>query len=64
MDERHGKDANIVADDIRRAAEASGQDVATTARNLETSLHQMAASGMAGSSSGLASAGGQQASDR
>lgn len=48
MDERHGKDANIVAEDIRKAAEASGQDVTTTARNLESSLHELTASGTSG----------------
>ena len=57
MDQRHGNDANIVAEDVRRAAEASGQDMATTARNLETSLRQMAESGststMSRGSSGL-----------
>jgi hypothetical protein len=37
-DERHGNEANIVADDVRRAGEANGQDLATTIRNLEAAL--------------------------
>lgn len=40
-DERHGSDANIVMDDIRRAGEVNGQDVATTVANLQKSLEQL-----------------------
>jgi hypothetical protein len=42
INERHGNEANIVAEDVRRAAEASGQDLRTTTQNLESSLRQMA----------------------
>lgn len=52
IDERHGKEANIVADDVRRAAEATGLDLRTTTRNLETSLRQMSEPGMATSGAG------------
>ena len=52
IDERHGDDANIIADDVRRAAAATGQDLPTTTRNLETSLRQMSERGMAASSAG------------
>jgi hypothetical protein len=38
VDDRHGNQANIVADDIRRAATANQQDVSQTIRNLEASL--------------------------
>ena len=49
IDERHGDDANIIADDVRRGAAANGQDLPTTTRNLETSLRQMSERGMAAS---------------
>lgn len=40
--ERHGNDANITADDVRRAGEANGQDRATSAANMRSSLAAMA----------------------
>lgn len=36
--ERHGNQANIVADDLRRAGEANGQDLATTVRNVRAAM--------------------------
>jgi hypothetical protein len=36
--ERHGNEANITADDVRRAGEANGQDFATSAGNMRTAL--------------------------
>jgi hypothetical protein len=41
--ERHGNDANITADDVRRAGEANGQDLATSAANMRTALGAVAA---------------------
>lgn len=40
--ERHGNDANITADDVRRAGEANGQDFATTVANLRSALGSVA----------------------
>lgn len=41
VDDRHGNQANIVADDLRQAASASGQDMPTTVSNMRHSLDQM-----------------------
>ncbi len=38
VEERHGNQANIIADDLRRAGEANGQDLSTTVRHLQDSL--------------------------
>jgi hypothetical protein len=58
VDERHGNDANIVAEDIRRAASANKQDVSETVRNLETSLRgELATAGAGGSNAGSTQAG-------
>jgi hypothetical protein len=46
--ERHGNDANITADDVRRAGEANGQDLATSAANMRSSLGSLAGDGTAG----------------
>jgi hypothetical protein len=43
--ERHGNDANITADDLRRAGEANGQDVATSAANVRSALDTLTRSG-------------------
>lgn len=43
--ERHGNDANITADDVRRAGEANGQDLAMTVRNLRSGIDRIAAGG-------------------
>lgn len=40
--ERHGNDANITADDVRRAGEANGQDLATSAANMRSALGALA----------------------
>ncbi len=37
-DDRHGDDANIVTEDLRRAGSANDQDLATTVSNMEDSL--------------------------
>jgi hypothetical protein len=58
INERHGNQANIVADDIRRAAEAGGQDMSTTVRNLQDSLRQVGDPQMSTSGSGSSSSGG------
>jgi hypothetical protein len=39
-DDRHGNDANITMDDLRRAGEANGQDLDTTMANMERTWHQ------------------------
>jgi hypothetical protein len=43
--ERHGNDANITADDVRRAGEANGQDVATSATNMRSALDLLTGQG-------------------
>jgi len=43
--ERHGNDANITADDVRRAGEANAQDLATSAANMRSALGAMAGNG-------------------
>ena len=48
--ERHGNDANITADDVRRAGEANGQDVATSAANMRSALGALAADATTGGS--------------
>ena len=40
--ERHGNDANITADDVRRAGEANGQDLATSVANMRSALGALA----------------------
>jgi hypothetical protein len=42
--ERHGNDANITAEDVRRAGEANGQDLATTVANMRSGLGSLAGS--------------------
>jgi hypothetical protein len=39
-DERHGNDANITMDDLRKAGEANGQDVQTVMTNIERAYQQ------------------------
>ena len=46
--ERLGNDANITADDVRRAGEANGQDLATSAANMRSALDAMAGNGNTG----------------
>lgn len=38
IDNRHDNDANIVAEDVRQAAAANDQDVATAVRNMHLAL--------------------------
>lgn len=55
-DERHGNDANLVTDDLRIAAQANGQDLATTVHNLRRALDGLPADAMrAGSGTGARS---------
>ncbi len=56
ISERHGNQDNIVLDDVRRAATASGLDMTRTIENLQASLRKagdpaMATSGAGGRSS-------------
>jgi hypothetical protein len=47
--EKHGNEANITMDDLRRAGEANGQDVDTTIGNMERTWHESPdAQGMTG----------------
>ena len=39
--ERHGKDANITLDDVRRAGEANGQSVEESLRNMGMAARQV-----------------------
>jgi hypothetical protein len=39
-DERHGNDANITLDDVRRAGEANGQSVEESLRNMGMAARQ------------------------
>lgn len=39
--ERHGDDANITLDDVRRAGEANGQSVEESLRNMGTAARQV-----------------------
>lgn len=41
IDERHGNEANLVADDIRRAARTNQQELDQTVRNIEASLRRV-----------------------
>ncbi len=43
--ERHGNNANITADDVRRAGEANGQDLATSAANMRSALSDLTGKG-------------------
>jgi chromosome condensin MukBEF complex kleisin-like MukF subunit len=42
-DERHGDNANIVTEDLKRASAANGQDLSTTVGNLRRSLDTLQA---------------------
>jgi hypothetical protein len=39
-DNRHGNDANITMEDLRRAGDANGQDVDETVGNIEKAWHE------------------------
>lgn len=47
VNERHGNEDNIVAEDVIHAAKASGLDVNATVRNLQDSLRRMGGGEMA-----------------
>ena len=49
LNERHGNDANIILDDVRRAGEANGQSVEESLRNMGTAARQVV-TGQAGQS--------------
>ena len=57
IDERHGNQGNIVLEDVRRAATASGLDMSATVKNLQTSLGRVGEAGMAGSGASAQSSG-------
>ena len=40
-EDRHGDEANITADDLRQAADANGQTLDDTVRNLRDSLDKV-----------------------
>lgn len=40
-EDRHGDEANITSDDLRKAAEVNGQTLDDTVRNLRSSLDQV-----------------------
>jgi hypothetical protein len=50
VDQRHGNDANLVTEDVRRAADAAGLDMSATVRNLQDSLQKMGAEAAVGAS--------------
>lgn len=58
LNERHGKDSNITADDVLQASRANGQDVTQTVQNMEESLRRVGGGGM--SSTGYGSDMGDQ----
>lgn len=41
LNERHGEDANITLDDVRRAADANGQSVEESLRNMGMAARQV-----------------------
>lgn len=41
LNERHGKDANITLEDVRRAGEANGQSVEESLRNMGMAARQV-----------------------
>jgi hypothetical protein len=41
VDERHGKEANITLEDVRRAGEANGQSVEESLRNMGMAARQV-----------------------
>lgn len=41
LNERHGKDANITLDDVRRAGDANGQSVEESLRNMGMAARQV-----------------------
>jgi hypothetical protein len=47
INERHGNQGNIVLEDVRRAANASGLDMNATVKNLQQSLGRVGDTGMA-----------------
>lgn len=58
LNERHGNDANITLDDVRRAGEANGQSVEQSLRNMGMAARQVV-TGQAGQP-GQAGQSGQQ----
>lgn len=54
LNERHGNDANIILDDVRRAGEANGQSVEESLRNMGQAARQVVTGEGRGSESGHA----------
>lgn len=50
LEERHGNEANMTASDVRRAADANGQDLSTSVRNMQAALDRIAAEDRPGES--------------
>jgi hypothetical protein len=48
-EDRHGDDSNITVEDLRAAAEANGQSLDDTVRNVRSSLDQVEQGQAAGS---------------
>jgi len=55
LNERHGNEANIILDDVRRAGEANGQSVEESLRNMGQAARQV----VSGTSAPAAQEGGQ-----
>lgn len=51
-DDAHGNDANITADDLRRAAETNGQSLAETIENIANAGRQLEDQGVSPISGG------------
>lgn len=46
LNERHGKDSNITAEDLLQSARGNGQEFSQTVRNMEDSLRRVGGGGM------------------
>ena len=59
LNEKHGKDANITLEDVRRAGEANGQSVEESLRNMGMAARQVVTGqgGQPGSPSGQSQQG-------
>jgi dihydroxyacetone kinase len=56
-DDRHGRTENLIAGDIRAAAQANGQSLQETARNILAAFEQLERQGMAASPADKAAPG-------
>ncbi len=64
INERHGNQANIVLEDVRRAAAASGLDLNATVGHLQSSLSQLGDTEMATSGTSAQPSMGSSGMDR